>query len=78
MLAVLTYVGEIKIERIGVPNQFGARLSAMAAAWMLWGLLGEARTQVSPLVVTLVGYFAGRLTLRFYIEGTDHQLPSGS
>ncbi len=78
MMTLITYVGEIKIERIGVPNQFGARLSAMAAAWMLWLLMGGARAQVSPLVVVLVGYFAGRLSLRFYVEGSYPQLPSGS
>lgn len=76
MLTLITYGGELRIERIGVPNQFGVRLSAMASAWALWLLLGEARAQVSPLVVALVGYFAGRLTLRFYVEGTDPQLPS--
>lgn len=77
VMTLLTYVGELKIERIGVPNQFGVRLSAMASAWTLWALLGEARAQVSPLVVALVGYFVGRVFLRFYVEGTDPQLRSG-
>lgn len=78
MLMIIAYVGELKIERTGVPNQFGVRLGAMASAWTLWLLLGEARAQVSPLVVALVGYFAGRMTLRFYVEGTDPQLQSKS